>query len=430
MKTKLVAIGFLLLLALGAALLQRHQGDEALEVFLPTSDSPQQLAARGQYLAQAGDCVVCHTARGGAPFAGGRAIPTPFGKLFGPNITPDAETGIGDWNAEDFWQALHFGKSRDGHLLYPAFPYPDYTRISHTDSDALFAYLKTIAPVHQASLEPQLGFPTTSGHLLALWRALYFKPGVYHADAQQSEEWNRGAYLVQGPGHCDACHSARNSLGATVDGQDLAGGVIPVLDWYAPPLNSHLQAGVGGWDLQEVADLLKNGVAGHGVASGPMAEVVYNSLQYLSPADTQAIATYLKTLPAKAGDTDTNGVSGISAAERERVLTLGGSLYEKHCSDCHRSSGTGASPQYPSLAGNPTVTGRHTINLIRMLLNGGFPPGTQGNPRPYGMPPFGESLSDEQAAAVLFYIRNSWGNQGDPDRSVRRSNRNRGAAID
>jgi len=427
MKTKFLLIGFLLLAALGFALLQRHQFDEVGEVILPTSDSPQQLAARGQYLAQAGDCVVCHTARGGAPFAGGRAIPTPFGTLFGPNITPDANTGIGSWTPDDFWQALHLGKSRDGHLLYPAFPYPDYTRISRADADALFAYLQTIPPVHQPSRQPQLHFPFDQRPLLAVWRALYFKPGVYQADSLQSEEWNRGAYLVQGAGHCDACHSPRNSLGATVDGNDLAGGVIPVLDWYAPPLNSHIKAGVGSWDLQEVADLLKNGVSSRGVASGPMAEVVYNSLQDLTPADIQAISVYLKTLPAKADDSGSTG-SNISAAEKERLLALGGTLYKKDCADCHNASGNGSAPNYPPLAGNPAVTGHFTINLIRMLLNGGFPPGTQGNPRPYGMPPFGESLNDEQAAAVLFYIRNSWGNQGAAI-APSEVNRNRGVGV-
>lgn len=428
MKAKLIVIGLLLVAALGMAFLQRHQNEDVGEVSLPSTQSPQELAARGQYLAQAGDCVVCHTARGGAPFAGGEAIPTPFGKIFGPNITSDAETGIGGWSADDFWQALHLGKSRDGHLLYPAFPYTDYTRISRADADALFAYLKTIAPVHQPSRELELRFPYNQRPLLAVWRALYFRPGVYNADAQQSDEWNRGAYLVQGPGHCAACHSPRNSLGGTVRDTELAGAVIPVLNWYAPPLNSDRHTGVGAWALQELTQLLKTGVSSNGVASGPMAEVVYNSLQYLSQADVQAISVYLKSLPAKVDDSTGMGGVGVSGRDKERVLALGGSLYEKHCADCHKSAGEGAAPAYPPLAGNPAVSGRYNINLIRTVLNGGFPPGTQGNPRPYGMPPFGESLNDEQMAAVLTYVRNSWGNEG-ASISPAEVSRNRGAAI-
>ena len=428
MKTKLVTIGILLLGALGLALLQRHQTEQYAEVVLPPSGSPEQQVARGQYLAQAGDCLVCHTARGGAPFAGGRAIPTPFGVIYGPNITPDADTGIGNWSPDDFWQALHLGKSRDGHLLYPAFPYPDYTRIGRADADALFAYLKSLTPVRQASREPQLRFPYNQRPLLALWRALYFKPGVYRGDEQQSEEWNRGAYLVQGAGHCAACHSPHNSLGAMVDGDDLAGGVIPVQDWYAPALNSDIQSGVGGWDLQQLSELLRSGVCSRGVASGPMAEVVYNSLQHLTPADIQAMAVYLKTLPAKAG-ASAGGTMEISGREQQRLLAEGGELYGKHCADCHKSTGEGAPPAYPPLAGNPIVTGHYNINLIRTLLSGGFPPGTQGNPRPYGMPPFGEQLNDEQAAAVLYYIRNSWGNHA-PAIAPSEVNRNRGAGVD
>lgn len=426
MKTKLVAIGLALLAALGLALLQRQQ-EPFEEVVLPPTGTPQEQVARGEYLAQAGDCVVCHSVRGGAPFSGGKAVPTPFGVIYGPNITPDADTGIGNWSADDFWHALHLGRSRDGHLLYPAFPYPDYTRISRADSDALFAYLRTIPPVRESSREPRLQFPYNQRPLLALWRALYFKPGVYRSDAQQSDEWNRGAYLVQGAGHCAACHSPRNSLGATVDGDALAGGVIPVLSWYAPPLNSDIRNGVGGWDLPQLTGLLRTGVCARGVASGPMAEVVYNSLQYLSPVDIRAIAVYLKTLPARA---ETPGAAGseIPGHEKERLLALGGELYGKHCADCHKSSGEGAPPAYPPLAGNPVVTGRYSINLIRALLNGGFPPGTQGNPRPYGMPPFGEALNDEQAAAVLYYIRNSWGNRAAAI-APSEINRNRGAGV-
>lgn len=224
------------------------------------SKSPQAFAmtddniARGAYLARAGDCMACHTERGGVAYAGGRALDTPFGRVYAPNITPDLDTGIGQWNADDFWRALHNGKSRDGRLLYPAFPYPNYTRVTREDADALFAYLRSL-PAHRQQNRPHaLRSPYNLQLMLAGWRLLYFKPGVYEPDARRDATWNRGAYLVEGLGHCSACHSSRNGLGAT-EGQ-LAGGMIPMLGWYAPPLTSSGEAGLGEWDTAQVAQLL------------------------------------------------------------------------------------------------------------------------------------------------------------------------------
>jgi mono/diheme cytochrome c family protein len=364
--------------------------------------------ARGAYLARAGDCQACHTARGGAPFAGGRAIRTPFGTIHAPNITPDKGTGIGTWSADDFWRALHNGKGKDGKLLYPAFPYPDYTKVTRADSDALHAYFMSLPPVRQANKEPELHFPFNQRVLLVAWRALYFRPGVYIEQAQQNAEWNRGAYLVQGLGHCSACHTPRNILGATADKRDLGGGMIPMLDWYAASLTGESEAGLGNWEVQHLVDLMKTGISPRGVVSGPMSEVVRESLQHLSDQDLRAMAVYLKSLPQ--GEPYASTAAALTP-EDERRIKLGAALYEKHCVECHKDTGTGEPPHFPPLAGNRAVLLDSPVNPIRAVMHGGYPPSTGGNPRPFGMPPFGNVLSDEEAAAVVSFIRNNWGNR-------------------
>ncbi|MDB5805045.1 MAG: putative diheme cytochrome c-553 [Betaproteobacteria bacterium] len=372
----------------------------------PAQDATVQ-AARGRYLALAGDCAACHTARGGATYAGGREIQTPFGSVYSSNLTPDSNTGLGAWSSDDFWRALHHGKSKDGRLLYPAFPYPNYTKVTRADADALFAYLKTLAPVAQANREAGLRFPYNQRLLLAGWRALYFRPGVFQPEAAQSAQWNRGAYLVQGLGHCNACHTSRDPLGGSETKADLAGGMIPVLNWYAPALTSGPESGLAKWDATQLARLLKTGVSDQGAVYGPMAETVYKSLQYLSDEDMGAMAGYLKSLPPARASAAAPPPSGESLA---RVMESGGRLYAKYCADCHGANGAGAPPAYPPLAGNHSLTMESAVNPIRMVLNGGFPPGTGGNPRPYGMPPFRLVLSGDETAAVVTYVRNSWGN--------------------
>jgi len=364
------------------------------------------LIERGRYLALAGNCMACHTSRGGKAYAGGTPIPTPFGTVYGPNITPDPETGIGAWSADDFWQALHNGKSKDGTLLYPAFPYTEYTRVTRSDSDALYAYLRSVSPVKQASRPADLDFPYDQRVLLAAWRALYFKPGVQEPDPGQSVQWNRGRYLVDGLGHCAACHTPRNSLGASRAGDALAGGVIPVLDWYAPPLTNDMQTGMGRWTAQDIATLLKTGISAHSTVSGPMAEVVLGSTQHLSDEDALAIGVYLKSLPATPPAATARTASAAPAA-----MELGGKRYLQQCAQCHQPDGTGSGTAWPALAGNPTVTAPSPVNAIRMVLDGGFAPATAANPRPHGMPPFGQVLNDDDIAMVVTYIRNSWGNE-------------------
>jgi mono/diheme cytochrome c family protein len=376
----------------------------------PAADPAARIEA-GRYLAQAGDCMACHTTRGGKPYAGGRAIATPFGDVFAPNITPDTTTGIGSWNADDFWRALHHGKSRDGRLLYPAFPYPDYTKVTRADADALFSYLQTVEPVAQANRAHRLRFPYDQQVMLAGWRALFFRPGSYTPDPQRSVEWNRGAYLVQGLGHCSACHTSRNELGASSRKAELGGGIMPGVGWYAPPLTPDANGGLGDWEAKHVADLLKTGVSARGTASGPMAEVVGESLRHLSNSDIAAMVDYLKSLPpsdvlVQAGQVSPSGPGA------ERVLQLGKRLYDKHCVECHKAGGEGSLQAYPPLAGNGATSFHPAVNAIRMVLNGGYPPSSDGNPRPFGMPPYGPLLDDTEVAAVVSYVRSSWGNRG------------------
>ena len=384
--------------------------EEAGDAQIATPANIDEQISRGRYLALAGNCAGCHTARGGAVYAGGRAIETPFGSVYSSNLTPDIKTGIGGWTPDDFWRALHHGKSKDGSLLYPAFPYPNYTRDTRADADALFAYLRTLPPLVQANRDHALKFPYNYRFLLAGWRALYFKPGVFKAAADRSAAWNRGAYLVQGLGHCSACHTGRDALGGTNLKADLAGGMIPMLNWYAPSLTSDAEAGLGNWQTKHVVDLLKTGVSERGAVFGPMSEVVYKSLQYLTDNDVLAMAEYLKSLPQTASPADAAGPP-VAKRETDRVMALGAKLYKEHCADCHETNGAGRPPAYPPLAGNRALTMRSAVNPIRMVLNGGFAPGTAGNPRPYGMPPFRPLLNDDDVAAVVSYIRNSWGNR-------------------
>lgn len=377
---------------------------------VPPADPAAQIR-QGEYLARVGNCMSCHTARGGKSYAGGRAVPTPFGNIYTSNLTPDAETGIGKWSSSDFWRAMHDGKSKDGSLLYPAFPYTNYTKVTRADSDAIFAYLQTIPTVQQKNIATELRFPYNNRFLLHAWRALYFRPGLYANDDKQSVEWNRGAYLAQGLGHCSACHTPRDSFGGTDLKAELGGGMIPILNWYAPPLNGDKENGLGNWETEHLAAFLKTGVAPKRSVSGPMAEVVAGSLQHMSDKDVTALATYLKSLPQQITP-PVAAAESIRNEDKQTIITAGAKLYENQCASCHQASGEGVASVYPALAGSRVITTPIATNAIRMVLHGGYAPSTAGNPRPYGMPPFGQSMTDEEVATVLTYVRNAWGNQG------------------
>ena len=392
------------------------------------SDPKQEQIVRGQYLTAVGDCYACHTVRGSPPFAGGLEMPTPFGKLYTPNITPDRETGIGTWTADDFWRALHDGKSKDGSFLYPAFPYTNYTKVSREDSDAIHAYLMSVKPVNQKSRPHELGFPYNQRELMAGWRALYFTAGEFKENPNQSKEWNRGAYLVEGLGHCNACHATRNALGAITKDDDYSGGLIPLQNWYAPSLTSSRETGLGDWELKEIVDLLRTGVSARGAVYGPMSAVVQHSLQEMSMLDLTAMATYLKVQNEKKA-AEPWLAHERSAGETAVMMKVGAKIYKDYCESCHQPNGEGIPRVYPPLANNQSITMKNPVNPTRIVLNGGFPPSTEGNPRPYGMPPFYPVLSDEQVAAVVTYIRRSWGNDAPPTWSVE-VQRSRGVPAD
>jgi mono/diheme cytochrome c family protein len=414
MKLRITLLVVLLCLVAAAALLfwpRDHQAGEA-----PPSLSTAQLdtVARGRALVTLGDCEGCHTVRGGAAFAGGRSIPTPFGTFFSPNITQDAQYGIGSWSADDFWSALHNGYAPGRKLLYPTFPYTNFTKISRADSDAMFAYLKTIAAVQVANHEHRLKFPYSQRWLLAIWRGLFFTPGVYASDTQHTAEWNRGAYLVQGVAHCSACHESRNALGAVRSKDNPSGGLV--LSWYAPSLSIPEEAGVQTWSEADIAKLLRAGIVTgdhQGYTFGPMAEVVFASLQHTDAMDLRAIAVYLKSFPVIAAQTQPGRV-GLTPASIPIVMSNGQQVYKDNCARCHGDQGEGQSTAAPPLKNSRIVSMNHSVNVVRMVLYGGYAPGTELNPRPFGMPPFYPTLSSEQIASVLTYIRASWGNSAPP----------------
>jgi mono/diheme cytochrome c family protein len=401
LRLVLVLLGVIALLVAWIAWLNlRGESSEAATAEAKLAD--RALIERGAYLARAGNCIGCHTVRGGASFAGGRGIDTPFGVVMAPNITPDVNTGIGGWTAADFWRALHHGRSQDGRLLYPAFPYPSFTHVTRDDSDALFAYLRSVPAVEQANRPHRLRFPYGTQAALAIWRALYFRAAALPPEPHHSPGWNRGRYLVQGLGHCAACHSGRNVLGGIRN--EWAGGLMPDASWYAPSLASPSEAGVQHWSRDEVVRLLKVGVTRNASVSGPMAEVVFSSTQYLSDPDLEAMAEYLATLPLREAP-------GPDAQRADAdLLVRGGQLYGQHCAACHGDAGRGFPGLYPALAGNRAVTLALPNNLVQMIRHGGFAPATVGNPRPFGMPPFGQALNEGEIAAVATFIRQSWGN--------------------
>jgi mono/diheme cytochrome c family protein len=387
----------------------------------------KELIAKGEYLARAGDCIACHTKPGGALFGGGRAMATPFGTIYSSNISPDPATGIGKWTADDFYKAMHEGRFPDDGLIYPVMPFASYTKVTRADSDAIFAYLRSVPPAQQPNRPNDLRFPYNNRQLILGWRTLFFDEGEYRADPKKSEEWNRGAYLVAGLGHCAMCHSPINALGGTSESTAFEGGLIPLQNWYAPSLTSNKEAGLGEWSIDEIVDLLRKGVSRRGAVYGPMAEVTYNSLQYLSDADIRAMAVYLKSLGE--GHPPPAASSQMPTPESSLLLHFGQTVYETHCASCHASDGRGMPPHYPPLAGNQSIQMESVVNPVRMVLNGGFPPGTAGNPMPYGMPPFAQTLSDDEVAAVVTYIRVAWGNRGSAV-SARQANELRTVPLD
>lgn len=406
-----VAIAALVLGLVGivAALNLRGDAEPPGREAMDGASTPAQRVERGALLARAGNCMACHTARGGVPYAGGRPLETPFGTVHSANLTPDATTGLGRWTADDLRQALHLGRSRDGRLLVPACPYPQLTRMTRAETTALHAYLRSLPATEQAAPPHTLRFPYGSQASLAVWRALYFRPVSEPPDAAQPADWNLGRHLVLGVAHCAACHAPRDALGGA-DAQSLAGGRMPGRGWYAPSLLDPREGGVAGWSTDEVVALLRDGVNRHAGVAGPMAEVVAEGTRHLPEAQLRAMAVYLRSLPAPAGSRPgaAPGAPGPVPAAPAEVRERGARLYARHCVDCHGERGEGRPGEWPALAGNRAVLMDDPANLIQAIRHGGYAPATPGNPRPAGMPPFGWLLDDGEIAAVATHVRQAW----------------------
>lgn len=372
-----------------------------------------ELEKAGKYLATTGNCVSCHSTENGDPFAGGLAFETPFGTIYSTNISSDPEFGIGAWSLEEFEAAMRHGERPGGENLYPVFPYTSYTMISDEDVAAIYAYLKTVVPVKYTPPENDLGFPYNQRWAIGLWKSLYFDEGRFEPQPSQSEQWNRGAYLVEGLGHCGMCHSPRNSMGAIDTELAMTGGTYKthvegkLSAWSAPNLTS-ADNGLAMWLEEDIRDYLKLGLNGRAGVFGPMNKVVMNSTRHLSTEDVTAMAVYLKSLPANSQDTNPPAL--------EQAIRAGSVQYDIHCGTCHLPTGQGSSDTGPPLVGSPVVLDTDPSSLINITLFGAQTPKTPPSDewqlkRWKQMKPFAARLNDKQMADLLSYIRSAWGHE-------------------
>lgn len=355
------------------------------------------LIEQGQYMSRLADCGACHTGAGGTPYAGGLAITTPFGTVTSTNITPDPETGIGNWSDDDFYRAVVDGVGSHGEYLYPAMPFTSFTKMTRADVLSVKAYLFSLKPVHAPHIPNGLAFPFDIRWTMIVWRTLFFDRGVYQPDQKRSAEWNRGAYIVEGPGHCGECHSPRNALGGTETEHSLAGGTDGV--WRAPNISADPRWGIGKLSVGDIVGFLKAGAHDtSGVAFGPMAEVVKDSLSYVEDTDLRAIAVFLKAGPDRAP----------SAGEQATIhddLGHGQQLYLTHCANCHQAGGQGFPGVISNLAANSVVMSDRPDDIVDVVLKGQTGVGAYGT-----MPSFDSALSDQDIADVANYLRSEWGN--------------------
>lgn len=359
------------------------------------------LVTRGQYLVRVGDCLSCHLRAGGSPFAGGLGLNTPFGIIYSSNITSDKTNGIGDWTPDQFYHAMHDGIGAHNEHLYPAFPYPWFTRVSRADDDAILAYLKTTAPVSDAPPHNELPFPFSVREVMAGWNLLFLKSSSAEADSAQSKDWNRGAEIVNGLGHCSACHTPKNMFGADKSSQQFYGGVLE--DFVAPDLTSNEKTGLGSWTVEDIADYLKKGRNQRANAGGPMADVITYSTSLMTDDDRRGIAVYLKGQPASA-------VVAVSPPDAAAVKR-GAEIYSDACSACHLKDGAGQPQFFPPLGHNAVVQQQNPLSLLHIVLAGSRTGPSPTRPSPLTMPSFAWKLSDQEVADVTTYLRNSWGNQ-------------------
>ena len=378
------------------------------------------LIKQGEYLARAGDCVACHTAKGGKPFAGGLPMETPIGVIYSTNITPD-KSGLGDYSFEDFDKAVRHGVAKSGSTLYPAMPYPSYARVSDSDMQALYAYfMKGVEPVAQENKDSDIPWPLSMRWPLAAWRWM-FAPAVeeHQAQAVVDPVISRGAYLVEGLGHCGACHTPRaltmqeKALSAT-DGNAFLAGSAPLEGWIAKSLRGDHKDGLGSWSEEQLVQFLKTGRSDRSAVFGGMSDVVVHSMQYMSENDLTAIARYLKSLPAvdPKDSPHTYDKQVAEALWKGDDSQRGASVYIDNCAACHRTDGHGYTRVFPALAGNPVLQTADATSLINIVLNGGTLPATHTAPSTFTMPAFAWRLSDQEVADVVSFVRGSWGNTG------------------
>src|SRR5579862_103339 len=372
--------------------------------------------SHGEYLARAGDCVSCHSAPGGKALAGGLKMGTPLGAIYSTNMTPDPETGIGNYSLEAFDRAMRQGVAKDGHRLYPAMPYPSYAKLTDADVAALYDFfMKQVPPVHQANLKSEIPLLLGFRWPLAIWNLVFATSGSYVAKNDHDADWNRGAYLVQGLGHCGACHTPRGFAWQEKALDDssadyLSGALLDA--WYAPDLRGDVRTGLGSWSKDDLVDFLKHGHNRGETAFGSMIDVVNNSTPYLSDSDIDAIAVYLKSLPAATAQQPVAYDDATTAALRSgHASQPGATVYNGTCANCHGFDAKGFTPYIPALAGNPIVLDNDPSSLINLVLNGSNPLVIKGTPDAYRMPQFRLQYSDQDIADVVSFIRNGWGNQ-------------------
>jgi mono/diheme cytochrome c family protein len=362
---------------------------------------------RGRYLAILADCTACHTAPGGQPFAGGLVLKTPFGNLAAPNITPDSETGIGSWTDDEFVASMHDGRGRGGMRLFPAMPYPAYTKMTQDDVLAIRSYLATVNPVRNAVVANQLPFPLSIRTNVLFWNLLNFTEGRFQPNTQKSAEWNRGAYIVQGAAHCGTCHTPKTILGGDKASAPLAGATLQ--GWFAPNITADPHEGLGSWSQDDIVQYLKTGANSWTLASGPMAEAVVHSTSNMTDEDLAAIAAYLKDSGIAWSASKTAPVASDSG-----IMRAGSAIYKDSCAACHKDSGAGESDLFPRLARSALVQSDDATTLIRVVLRGSRAVSTSSKPTAPAMPAFDWRLNDAQVASVLTYIRNNWGNAATP----------------
>jgi mono/diheme cytochrome c family protein len=367
----------------------------------PRADIAAEEVARGKALIEAGDCASCHTADAAKPFAGGKRIDTPFGGIYSPNLTPDGDTGLGRWSDDDFYRALRFGTAPDGSRYYPAFPYPNFTKLTRPDILAIRAYLATLTAVKNSAPPPELRWPLNYRVLMRGWNWLFFKPGILMPDQQKSADWNRGRYLVEGAGHCGACHTPKNVFGADRRGQPFGGGLVQGM--FAPRLDAAARSGLKSWSVEDIAEYLQSGRNGRSHAGELMSEVVVNSTSKMSDADVRAIAVYLKDLPDGAPEPAVSAPPPAAIADGEK-------LYKGACIACHEADGSGAPRISPPLPGNANLQSVDASSTIRVILDGAQTVTTPRAPNKGSMPAYAAKLTDQEIANVATYIRNAWGN--------------------